>query len=108
MFSREVRAEFCSFHVTAIVRGSTDDIFALNARVLYPADGCCFVPPTLLGEKSSMRFHRNWASESLEIMCAQIFIILRAQLLPQNNRQLSVNFVFRLKERPRKSSTQLW
>ena len=27
---------------------------------------------------------------------------------PQNNLQLSVNFVFRLKERPRKSSAQLW
>jgi hypothetical protein len=27
---------------------------------------------------------------------------------PQNNLQLSVNFVFRLKERPRKSSSQLW
>ena len=27
---------------------------------------------------------------------------------PQNNLQLSVNFVFRLKERPQKSSAQLW
>jgi hypothetical protein len=27
---------------------------------------------------------------------------------PQNNLQLTVNFVFRLKERPRKSSAQLW
>jgi opacity protein-like surface antigen len=27
---------------------------------------------------------------------------------PQNNLQLTVNFVFRLKEHPRKSSTQLW
>ena len=67
----------------------------------------CYGRPTRLGEESSTGVSGQLALRVIGDYLRTDFYDSAGAVQPQNNLQLTVSFVFRLKERPRRSSAQL-